>query len=176
VVILCVQTLLPKRRPDPTHLSLTEPGDAADVVRNLRRLFRAIHEYSKAVLAESGLSGPQVWALSLLAARPGLSAGELAENMFVHPSTLTGIVERLVRKGLISRTVDEKDKRGVRLAVTRSGLRLLKQTPPPVQVGLTRALSALPPRRLRELSRSLERIARETEVDRVKAPFFDMED
>jgi MarR family transcriptional regulator, organic hydroperoxide resistance regulator len=176
VVFLCVQTLLPKRRSDPAHLNLTEPGDAADVVRTLRRLFRAIHEYSKAVLARSGLSGPQVWALSLLAARPGLSAGELAERMFVHPSTLTGIVERLVRKGLISRTVDEKDKRGVRLAVTRNGLRLLKRTPPPVQVGLTRALSALPPRRLRELSRSLERIARETEADRVKAPFFDMED
>jgi DNA-binding MarR family transcriptional regulator len=165
-----------KRPAGPSHPDLIEPADAADVVRTLRRLFRALHEYSKAVFAKSGLSGPQVWALSLLAARPRLSAGELAEDMFVHPSTLTGIVDRLVRKGLVSRAVDKEDKRGVRLAVTRSGLRLLKRTPPPVQVGLTRALAALPPRRLRELRRSLERIARETEADRVKAPFFDVED
>jgi DNA-binding MarR family transcriptional regulator len=168
--------LIPKRRTHQPHLSLTGPGDVAEVVRVLRRLFRAIHEHSKAVLAQSGLSGPQVWALSLLTAHPGLSAGELAERMFVHPSTLTGIIDRLQRKRLITRTVNRSDKRGVHLAATRTGLKLLRRTPPPVQVGLTRALADLPPRKLAELRRSLERIARETEADRVKASFFDMED
>jgi DNA-binding MarR family transcriptional regulator len=95
--------------------------------------------------------------------------------MFIHPSTVTGIVNRLVRKGAITRTVDRKDRRGVRLSATRLGGRILKTTPPPVQVGLTRALAALPPRRLRDLRTSLVRIARETEADRVNAPFFDLE-
>jgi DNA-binding MarR family transcriptional regulator len=95
--------------------------------------------------------------------------------MFVHPSTVTGIVNRLVRKGAVTRTVDSKDRRGVRLSATRSGGRILKTTPPPVQVGLTRALAALPPRRLRDLRTSLAKIAQETEADRVRAPFFDLE-
>ena len=144
-------------------------------MQTLRRLFRAIHEYSKAIQKRSGLSGPQVWALTILNAQAGLSARELAARMFVHPSTVTGIVNRLVRKGAITRTVDSSDRRGVRLSTTRLGGRILKTTPPPVQVGLTRALAALPPRRLRDLRTSLFRIACETEADRVKAPFFDLE-
>jgi len=152
-----------------------EKGDIAEIVQTLRRLFRAIHEYSKAIQKRTGLSGPQVWALTLLEARPGLSARELAARMFVHPSTVTGIVSRLVRKGAITRTVNSKDRRGVRLSVTLSGRRILRTTPPPVQVGLTRALAALGPRRLRALRSSLGRIARDTEANRVRAPLFDLE-
>ncbi len=149
--------------------------EIAEIVQTLRRLFRAIHEYSKAIQKKSGLSGPQVWALTILKAQAGLSARELAARMFVHPSTVTGIVNRLVRKGAITRTIDKRDRRGVRLSATRSGGRILKTTPPPVQVGLSRALAALPPRRLRDLRTSLARIAHETEADRIKAPFFDLE-
>jgi DNA-binding MarR family transcriptional regulator len=150
-------------------------ADIGEVVQILRRLFRAIHEYSKETLRKSGLSGPQIWALTLLEADPGLSARELAARMFVHPSTLTGILKRLERKGAIARSVDSADRRGVRLQVTAAGRRTLARTPPPVQVGLTRALAALPPRRLRDLRISLGRIAHETEADRVKAPVFDLE-
>lgn len=149
--------------------------EIAEIVQTLRRLFRAIHEYSKAIQKKSGLSGPQVWALTILKAQAGLSARELAARMFVHPSTVTGIVDRLVGKGAITRTIDNRDRRGVRLSATRSGGRILKSTPPPVQLGLTRALAALPPRRLKDLRTSLVKIARETEADRVKAPFFDLE-
>ena len=159
------------RRPPPAP----EEPEIAEIVQTLRRLFRAIHEYSKAIQRKSGLSGPQVWALTILKAEAGLSARELAARMFVHPSTVTGIVNRLVRKGAITRTVDSKDRRGVRLSATRSGGQILKTTPPPVQVGLTRALAALPPRRLRDLRTSLARIAHETEADLVRAPFFDLE-
>ena len=150
-------------------------ADVADIVQTLRRLFRAIHEYSKAIHRRSGLSGPQLWALTLLEAQPGLSARELAAGMFVHPSTVTGIIKRLEGKGAIARSVNSADRRGVRLQVTPQGRRILSRTPPPVQVGLTRALAALPQRRLRELRSSLGRIAEETEANRVKAPFFDLE-
>jgi MarR family transcriptional regulator, organic hydroperoxide resistance regulator len=157
------------------EVRIVEDGDVPETVRLLRRLFRAIHEYSKEIQARSGLSGPQLWALTILEGQPAMSAGELAARMFVHPSSVTGVVDRLVRKGAVSRKVDAGDRRGVRLSVTAAGRRILKKTPPPVQVGLTRALNALPPRRLRDLRRSLERIAVETEADRVKAPFFDLE-
>lgn len=150
--------------------------DAGEVVQILRRLFKAIHEYSKAIHKKNGLSGPQVWALTILAEHPDISARELAARMFVHPSTITGIVDRLTRKGAVVRSIDAVDRRGVRLALTAAGRRILKRTPPPVQVGLARALHRLPARRLRDLRQSLARIARETEADRVTAPFFDVHD
>jgi DNA-binding MarR family transcriptional regulator len=149
--------------------------DVAEVVRTLRRLFRGIHEYSKAIQKQAGLSGPQVWALTILKAHPGCSARELADRMFVHPSTVTGVVDRLVRKGAVSREVDRRDRRGVRLYVRPAGVRILRRSPPPIQVGLARALAGMSARRLSELRRSLLDLARKTETDRIRAPLFDLE-
>lgn len=146
------------------------------MVRTLRRLFKAIHEYSKAIHRRTGLSGPQVWAMSLLRDHPGLSLGALAEKMFAHPSTVSGVVDRLEDRRAVRRSVDREDRRGVRLHLTPAGRRLVRRSPPPVQVGLRRALLAMPASRLRSLRRSLERIARDTEADRIEAPFFEVED
>jgi DNA-binding MarR family transcriptional regulator len=150
-------------------------ADAAEVVRTLRRLFKAVHEYSKAIHRKTGLSGPQVWALNILETNPGLSLGELAARMFAHASTVSGVVDRLVERKAVRREVDRDDRRGVRLTLTATGRRLQRSSPPPVQVGLRRALEAMPAGRLRRLRQSLEEIARQTEIDRFDAPFFDGE-
>jgi DNA-binding MarR family transcriptional regulator len=153
----------------------TKAGDAAEVVNNLRRLFKAIQEYSKAILLQTGLSGPQVWALNILAGKSGLSLGELSERLFAHPATVSGIVDRLEKRGAVRRAVDPEDRRGIRLSLTPLGRRLLRKSPPPVQVGLRRALEGLPASRLRQLRRSLDQVVRDTAASRVDAPFFDFE-
>jgi DNA-binding MarR family transcriptional regulator len=147
--------------------------DAAEVVNSLRKLFKAIHEYSKAMQGRTGFSGPQVWALRILEANPGLSLGELAERMFAHPSTVSGIVDRLSDRRAVLRTVDEADRRGVKLSVTAAGRRIVESGPPPVQQGMSRALERMPPGRLRSLRRSLEEIVRETAARGMQAPFFE---
>jgi len=147
--------------------------DAADVVRSLRRLFKGIHEYSKALQRRSGLSSPQAWALTLLDTEPGLSLGDLAGRMYAHPSTVSGIADRLVSRGWVRRETDPRDRRGIRLSLTPAGRRLLRSSPPPVQVALRRALVDMPAARLRVLRESLEEVARSAELDRVEAPFFE---
>lgn len=150
-------------------------ADAAEVVNNLRRLFRAIHEYSKAVLGSTGLSGPQLWAMNVLDELPALSLSELSEKLFAHPSTVSGIVDRLAERGAVRRARDPEDGRGVLLSLTPAGRRLVRDSPPPVQVGLSRALETLPRRQLRQLRRSLDHLVRETATRGVEAPFFDSE-
>jgi DNA-binding MarR family transcriptional regulator len=149
--------------------------DAAEVVNNLRRLFKAIQEHSKAILRKTGLSGPQVWALAILGAEPELSLGELAERLFAHPSTVSGIVDRLERRGAIRRAVDPLDGRGIRLSLTPLGRRLLKRSPSPFQVGLRKALQDLPSSQLRQLRRGLEQVVKDTSARRFASPFFDVE-
>jgi DNA-binding MarR family transcriptional regulator len=149
--------------------------DAAEVVRNLRRLFKAIHEHSKAILRKTGFSGPQVWALTILRTEPGLSLGELADRLFAHPSTVSGIVDRLERRGAIRRAVDPLDGRGIRLSLTALGRRLLRRSPSPFQVGLRRALEDLPSSQLRQLRRGLEQVVEHTSAHRFPSPFFDVE-
>jgi DNA-binding MarR family transcriptional regulator len=148
--------------------------DAAEVVNSLRRLFKAIHEYSKATQRKVGLSSPQLWALTLLEREPGLSLGELAERMFAHPSTVSGVVDRLGARGAVVRVVDPIDRRGIRLSLTARGRRLARGSPPPLQIGLWEALRGMKPRRLRELRLSLEVISRRTDSRSIEAPFFEL--
>lgn len=147
--------------------------DAAEVVNNLRRLFKAIHEYSKAILRRTGLSAPQVWVLNILEVTPGLSLNELSERLFAHPSTVSGIIDRLEERGAVVRERDPADGRGVRLSLTPLGQRLVRRGPPPVQVGLRSALERMPALQLRQLRRSLDHLVRETAARGVDAPFFD---
>ncbi len=161
----------PKTRASPS----LKGRDAAEVVNSLRRLFKAIQEYSKAIFRSTGLSGPQVWALTVLAAEPGLSLGELAERLFAHPSTVSGIVDRLEDRGAVLRAPDPEDRRGVRLSLTPLGRRLLRRSPPSVQVGLREALEGLPGLQLRQLRRSLDLVVRRTAANRIEAPFFEVE-
>lgn len=141
----------------------------------LRQLFKAIQEHSKAILGKTGMSGPQVWALTILRTEPGLSLGELSERLFAHPSTVSGIVDRLEARGAARRAPDPEDARGLRLFLTPTGRRLLQRSPPPFQHDLRRALEALSAARLRSLRRSLEEVVKATAADKVDAPFFDVE-
>jgi len=50
---------------------------------------------------------------------------DLAEDLRVSPSTATRMCDRLVRKGLISRTRDELDRREVNLVVTPAGRKIV---------------------------------------------------
>lgn len=153
----------------------TTSNDAAEVVNNLRRLFKAIHEYSKAILGRTGLSAPQIWVLNILEATPALSLNELSERLFAHPSTVSGIIDRLEERGAVARERDPADGRGVRLSLTPLGLKLVRRSPPPVQVGLRSALERMPALQLRQLRRSLDHLVRETAARGVDAPFFDTE-
>lgn len=150
-------------------------AEAGRVVDCLRQLFKAIQEHSKAILGQTGMSGPQVWALAVLAKEPGLSLGDLAERLFAHPSTVSGVVDRLEARGAVTRTTDPEDGRGVRIALTAAGRRLLRRSPPPFQHGLRRALEGLTPSRLRSLRLSLEEVVRATAASKIEAPFFEVE-
>jgi DNA-binding MarR family transcriptional regulator len=55
---------------------------------------------------------------------PGLPPGQIARLLHVHPSTLTGILKRLERQGLVRRRADPRDGRRVFVGVTEKGRRL----------------------------------------------------
>ena len=73
-------------------------------------------------LAVVNLSGPKFAALSVLvAADQPISLGELAEKLTCVRSNVTQLVDRLEADGLVKRTDDPDDRRGVRAEVTRLG-------------------------------------------------------
>src|SRR4029079_3203081 len=86
-----------------------------DFLRLLWSIEHGLQSVSKRMESEIGITGPQRLVLRVVGRFPGLSAGELAHIVRLHPSTITGILQRLVAKGLLDRRRDPKDTRRARL-------------------------------------------------------------
>src|SRR5579875_3476096 len=71
--------------------------------------------------ADLGLTVPTLKVLFLLREGPGMPAGLLAQQLGVTPSTITGLVDRLVAQGLVRREEDPRDRRLVRNYLTTEG-------------------------------------------------------
>lgn len=98
-------------------------GKTLDFLRSIWALDHALHARSKAMAKRSGLTGPQRLSLRIIGKFPGISSGELARVLHVHPSTLTGVLQRLEQQGLVARTRDKADGRRALFSLTRNGER-----------------------------------------------------
>ncbi len=95
----------------------------------IRRIIRAVDLYSRRLLEEHGLTAPQLTALRELVRMGDAPIGVLARAVHLSQPTLTGILDRLERRGLILRTRDGEDRRAVKVTVTATGRELLSRAP-----------------------------------------------
>lgn len=132
------------------------------VLEFMRLLWNIEHELqriSKRMKATIGITGPQRLVLRIATERPGLSAGELAAIVHLHPSTITGVLERLVKKGLLERERDPRDGRRVRLRSRTAAHRLVGESSGTVEAAITRVLARLPKTRVSHAREVLAAIA-----------------
>ncbi len=144
---------------------------AAAVVNGVRRITKAIEAYSRAVQREFGLTGPQLWAMTVLAARPR-GTTELAAALAVHQSSMSVLVDRLVKRGLVRRTRDRSDRRIVRLSLTAEGAALVARAPEPAQGRLLERLRTLEAPELASIADAVGRIVELMDARDLPAPFF----
>lgn len=126
---------------------------------DLSRILKASDDYSKHVQYRYGVSGPQLWALWELRNTPGITVSQLARGMHLHPSTTSGIADRLEAKGLARRVRDGKDHRVVRLEISGVGRALLRRAPVPARHRLLKALEGMSDGRLRVLAAAMSELA-----------------
>lgn len=126
------------------------------VMNNLRRVFKAINDRSKLAEHTAGLTGPQLWALKVLAEHGPVRVSGLAERMYLHPSTVVGILDRLEAKGLAARQRLTQDRRVVNATLTAKGKSLVQKMPAVAQEMLLSGLETLSSRDLAAVSRGLE--------------------
>lgn len=93
-------------------------------MRTLWYLEHALERASKHMEDRHGVTGPQRLALRVIGVMPDVGPAELADALHLHRSTITGILQRLESRGLITRVSHEQDGRRVHLRVTRAGARL----------------------------------------------------
>jgi len=128
----------------------------AGVLDNLRRVFQVVHGYSKRAERTGGLTGPQLWAVKVLSESGPVRVSDLARRMYLHPSTVVGILDRLETRDLAERTRSREDRRVVTVALTRKGRHLVSKVPEIAQGLLLNGLEGLSSRDLEDLSNALE--------------------
>ncbi len=105
------------------------------------------------VLKSADLSSTQYNVLRILRGAPaGLACGEIAGRMITRDPDVTRLLDRLEKRGLISRSRETKDRRTVMTRITPDGLKLLSRLDEPVRAAHRRQLGHLGRNRLRALT------------------------
>jgi DNA-binding MarR family transcriptional regulator len=111
-------------RPSDVTADPDQLPEALQFMRVLWALVHALELASKSMRQRLGVTGPQRLALRVVGLFPGISAGQLADILHVHPSTLTGVLQRLTEQGFLERTSAASDRRRAQLRLTARGRRI----------------------------------------------------
>jgi DNA-binding MarR family transcriptional regulator len=139
------------------------------VLVSLRKIIQSIDLHSRALVKRIGLTGPQLIVLKEIAARGDTSAGEIARAVSLGQATITGILERLEKRDLITRGRSDTDRRKVQLQATPAGERLLADTPPLMQDAFVEAFDGLEDWEKSMILASLQRIVTLIDAGRIQA-------
>jgi len=132
----------PRRRGCPEEAAFLDLWRTADMLAR----------YLQQVLKTEDISSTQYNVLRILrGAVEGLTCGEIANRMITRDPDITRLLDRLEKRGLISRCRETKDRRMVLTRITDDGLALLDRLDEPVQEAHRRQLGHLGRSRLQAL-------------------------
>jgi DNA-binding MarR family transcriptional regulator len=145
------------RLPDARDAPVLDP--VLDFLRLLWRIEHGLQRTSKRMETTLGVTGPQRLVLKIVRQFPGITAGELAGIVRLHPSTITGVLQRLEAKELLIRERDEHDNRRVHLTVPSHARRLTERSRGTVEAAVEQLFQRMPKEQVRHAREVLSAIA-----------------
>ena len=130
-------------KPHSTTAAGPTRSTSDSVMIALRKIIQAIDMNSKKLVKRVGLTGPQLVILQEISSLGEVTAGEIARAVSLSQATLTGILERMEKRGLLTRRRSEHDKRRVMVRITDSGKQILEDAPPLMQEAFVDEFSSL---------------------------------
>jgi MarR family transcriptional regulator, 2-MHQ and catechol-resistance regulon repressor len=112
-------------------------------LRELVRCTQAFERYSGAHVRKMGLTASQFDVIATLGNTEGMTCKELGDKTLITKGTLTGVLDRMEARGLITRRADATDARCTHIALTRKGDILFAQAFPGHLSQLQRAFAHL---------------------------------
>lgn len=129
------------------------------IVAAIRRVMRAVELHSRRLIDDYGLTGPQLATLQEVARSGPLAASALARAVHLGNATMTGILGRLEKRGLVERERGESDRRKVVISITAGGRGVLARAPSLLQDRFRAELSGLKDWERMMMLANLQRIA-----------------
>ena len=147
-----------RKTPPPARPSLGAP---VEFLQLLWAVDHRLQSASKRMAGSLGVTGPQRLVIRIVGRIPGISPGGVAEILHVHPSTLTGVLTRLVDRGVLARRGDAADRRRMILTLTDKGRAINRSTAGTVETAVRRMLASAVRSDVEAARRVLRRLADE---------------
>jgi DNA-binding MarR family transcriptional regulator len=126
---------------------ISVPELAREMERKLQNIRQALRKPLEAQYARGHLTGPQMLVMEVVCKQDGISMKELASRMGLAHSTVSGIVDRLEKRGLLIRQTLESDRRVTQILPSPAVREFLQKQAPaltlhPLNEALKRASAA----------------------------------
>ncbi len=128
------------------------------ILRSMRRIIRSVDIHSRKLATEFGVTVPQLLCMLKIDEIGAMTLKELSREVYLNPSTLVGIVDRLEKQGVFARERSVKDRRKIRISLTAKGREMLARAPSTSQESLGRRIEDLTELERATIALSLERI------------------
>lgn len=137
----------------------------------IRRIVRRVSAHSRRVGQDTGLTVPQVLVLRTILEDDAdeVTGARVAERAHLSRPTVSNLVEKLVKAGLIERNRSQVDRRRVLLSLTQAGRQRLANGPPPLEQRFIDRLASLGDAEREEILQALERVVEMMDADRIDA-------
>jgi DNA-binding MarR family transcriptional regulator len=139
------------------------------ILLSVRRIMRAIDMHSSFLARQYGLTSPQLICLKKLSGKKEMTPGGLAKEVHLSHATVTGIINRLEKKGLVQRSRSTADGRSYLIRLTDSGLSMIQAAPSMLQDKFMHELSKLANWEKTMILSSLQRITSMLDVESIDA-------
>ncbi|WP_319499424.1 MarR family transcriptional regulator [uncultured Draconibacterium sp.] len=145
--------------------------ETRDILIKIRKIVRSVDIESKKIQKEHGVSIPQVLCLNFLRESDNYQTtqGELRKFLNLNPSTVSGIINRLEKKGYLARLPKSGDKRVVNIALTSSGDDLLSAMPSLLHEQLSEKLLQLSEEEFDVVEAGLNTLVKILDIEKVEA-------
>lgn len=137
---------------------------AIQVLKKFRIIYGSVRQHFREIEQTCGVTGSQLWIMQEISATAGIGISELAENLAIHQSTCSLLVDKLVVRKLVIKERSKQDQRRVGLRLTVEAVKLLKKSPGPAEGILPEALRALPAGTIKSLDSSLAKVIEQLEI------------
>lgn len=153
-----VSTSFPEAAPE------TQQDLVREIIYQIRRLMQAGELFTKELNKTYQVSAPQLHCLLTLYENGPLPPSQIARHIMVKSSTVTGIIDRLEKKGLVIRLRNSPDRRVITIELTETGTELAGNAPPPIQYKIVDGLKRIPEGEIKQIILSLSKLTHMLDV------------
>ena len=130
-----------------------------DALIALRQIQRKTEGASRRLANTAGLTPSQLLVLQILSEQGETSAGEISQQTQLKHATITSLLDKLEKKGLVARRRCEEDRRFVWISILPAGETAIKTAPDLLQDTFAQRFDKLPDWHQSMLVSALERVA-----------------